>query len=123
MVLELALRNILPFCPAPPPQHRIHGPFHNQSQVANSYNTTLKKVEVYNGSHLNFWRLDRRQMGAYLCIASNDIPPAVSKRISLSVNLIYDPREANKCRALDEGMMPDIFVTKATNTVLKPLKD
>ncbi|CAG9864893.1 unnamed protein product [Phyllotreta striolata] len=44
------------------------------------------KVETYNGSSLHFWRLDRRQMGAYLCIASNDIPPAVSKRISLSVN-------------------------------------
>lgn len=24
-------------------------------------------------------------MGAYLCIASNDVPPAVSKRVSLSV--------------------------------------
>ncbi|XP_057659626.1 lachesin isoform X2 [Diorhabda carinulata] len=44
------------------------------------------KTEIYNGSGLHFWRLDRRQMGAYLCIASNDIPPAVSKRISLSVN-------------------------------------
>lgn len=31
-------------------------------------------------------RLDRRQMGAYLCIASNDVPPAVSKRITLNVN-------------------------------------
>nr|CAI5843761.1 unnamed protein product [Callosobruchus analis] len=44
------------------------------------------KVETCNGSSLHFWRLDRKQMGAYLCIASNDIPPAVSKRISLSVN-------------------------------------
>ncbi|KAK9507161.1 hypothetical protein O3M35_007073 [Rhynocoris fuscipes] len=25
-------------------------------------------------------------MGAYLCIASNDVPPAVSKRITLNVN-------------------------------------
>ena len=25
-------------------------------------------------------------MGAYLCIASNDVPPTVSKRISLNVN-------------------------------------
>ncbi|KAG5895291.1 hypothetical protein JTB14_029124 [Gonioctena quinquepunctata] len=47
------------------------------------------KVEVYNGTNMHFWRLDRRQMGAYLCIASNDIPPAVSKRISLSVNCEY----------------------------------
>lgn len=28
-------------------------------------------------------------MGAYLCIASNDVPPAVSKRVSLSVHCEY----------------------------------
>ncbi|XP_063218508.1 lachesin-like [Bacillus rossius redtenbacheri] len=44
------------------------------------------EVESYNGSLLHFWRVDRRQMGAYLCIASNDVPPAVSKRIILNVN-------------------------------------
>ncbi|XP_069677292.1 lachesin-like [Periplaneta americana] len=44
------------------------------------------KVDTYNGSLLHFWRLDRRQMGAFLCIASNDVPPAVSKRIILNVN-------------------------------------
>ncbi|GLV44348.1 Dpr-interacting protein gamma [Carabus blaptoides fortunei] len=44
------------------------------------------RVDTYNGSQLHFWRLDRRQMGAYLCIASNDVPPAVSKRIALNVN-------------------------------------
>nr|CAD7575519.1 unnamed protein product [Timema californicum] len=46
----------------------------------------MVKVESYNGSLLHFWRLDRKQMGAYLCIASNDVPPAVSKRIILNVN-------------------------------------
>ncbi|XP_022211531.1 lachesin [Drosophila obscura] len=45
----------------------------------------LMKVESYNGSSLRLLRLERRQMGAYLCIASNDVPPAVSKRVSLSV--------------------------------------
>lgn len=29
-------------------------------------------------------------MGAYLCIASNDVPPAVSKRIILNINCKYD---------------------------------
>jgi hypothetical protein len=38
---------------------------------------------------MHFWRLDRRQMGAFLCIASNDVPPAVSKRIILNVNCEY----------------------------------
>ncbi|XP_075230446.1 lachesin-like [Lycorma delicatula] len=44
------------------------------------------RVESYNGSRLSLWKVDRRQMGTYLCIASNDIPPAVSKRITLQVN-------------------------------------
>ncbi|XP_052758451.1 protein CEPU-1-like [Galleria mellonella] len=44
------------------------------------------KVESYVGSSLPLWRVDRRQMGAFLCIASNDVPPAVSKRITLNVN-------------------------------------
>ncbi|XP_066909411.1 lachesin [Halyomorpha halys] len=48
--------------------------------------TEMIKVETYNGSMLHFWKLDRRQMGAFLCIASNDVPPAVSKRIILNVN-------------------------------------
>lgn len=29
-------------------------------------------------------------MGAYLCIASNDVPPAVSKRVMLNVNCEYE---------------------------------
>uniref|UniRef100_A0A1I8PK30 Ig-like domain-containing protein n=1 Tax=Stomoxys calcitrans TaxID=35570 RepID=A0A1I8PK30_STOCA len=41
--------------------------------------------ESYQGPALKLARLERRQMGAYLCIASNDVPPAVSKRVSLSV--------------------------------------
>ncbi|XP_066583078.1 lachesin-like [Prorops nasuta] len=44
------------------------------------------KYDMYNGSQLHFHRVERRQMGAYLCIASNDVPPAVSKRVTLAVN-------------------------------------
>ncbi|XP_060526304.1 lachesin-like [Cylas formicarius] len=44
------------------------------------------RVESYNGSSLHFWRVDRTQMGTYLCIAINDVPPAVSKRVALNVN-------------------------------------
>lgn len=46
---------------------------------------TKISVESFLGSSLKLMRLERRQMGAYLCIASNDVPPAVSKRVSLSV--------------------------------------
>lgn len=44
------------------------------------------KVDTFSGSALQFWKVDRKQMGVLLCIASNDVPPAVSKRITLSVN-------------------------------------
>ncbi|KAL1512870.1 hypothetical protein ABEB36_002382 [Hypothenemus hampei] len=47
---------------------------------------TFSTVDTYNGTNLNFWKVDRSQMGTYLCIASNDVPPAVSKRLSLYVN-------------------------------------
>lgn len=48
--------------------------------------STFERHETYNGSLLQFHRVERRQMGAYLCIASNDVPPAVSKRVTLAVN-------------------------------------
>uniref|UniRef100_A0A1B0CYR0 Ig-like domain-containing protein n=1 Tax=Phlebotomus papatasi TaxID=29031 RepID=A0A1B0CYR0_PHLPP len=41
----------------------------------------IVKADSYNGTSLKLSRLERRQMGAYFCIASNDVPPAVSKRI------------------------------------------
>ncbi|KZC06875.1 Lachesin, partial [Dufourea novaeangliae] len=47
---------------------------------------TFESHETYNGSLLQFHRVERRQLGAYLCIASNDVPPAVSKRVTLAVN-------------------------------------
>ncbi|XP_055694883.1 lachesin [Lutzomyia longipalpis] len=46
----------------------------------------VSKADSYNGTSLKLSRLERRQMGAYFCIASNDVPPAVSKRVSLSVH-------------------------------------
>lgn len=46
-------------------------------------------ADAHYGSHLNFSRVARRQMGAYLCIASNDVPPAVSKRVFLHVHCKY----------------------------------
>ncbi|XP_022913132.1 lachesin-like [Onthophagus taurus] len=46
----------------------------------------VEKVDTFSGSTLNLFHLDRQQMGVYLCIASNDVPPAVSKRITLNIN-------------------------------------
>ncbi|XP_060817591.1 lachesin-like isoform X1 [Bombus pascuorum] len=43
-------------------------------------------VDNQSGEKLELTRVDRRQMGAYLCIAKNEVPPAVSKRVYLRVN-------------------------------------
>ncbi|XP_053641723.2 lachesin [Cherax quadricarinatus] len=64
-----------------------------------------KTFEAVPGSNLTLENVSRRQMGAYLCIASNKVPPSVSKRIIVNVNfspvvkadnqLIGSPLETN----------------------------
>ncbi|XP_068214615.1 lachesin-like [Palaemon carinicauda] len=44
-----------------------------------------RKVQKHEGSTLVLKKVSRRDMGAYLCIASNRVPPTVSKRIELKV--------------------------------------
>lgn len=44
-----------------------------------------KKVMVYDGDVLQLSKITRNEMGAYLCIATNGVPPSVSKRIILDV--------------------------------------
>ncbi|XP_065165416.1 lachesin-like isoform X2 [Atheta coriaria] len=48
-------------------------------------NKTLTVVE-WEGDTLELTRISRLDMGAYLCIASNGVPPSVSKRIKVSVD-------------------------------------
>merc|ERR1719461_163501 len=48
------------------------------------------------GEYLELQDISREQMGAYLCIASNKIPPSVSKRITLIVEfqpMMYIPNQ------------------------------
>ncbi|KAK9507967.1 hypothetical protein O3M35_007723 [Rhynocoris fuscipes] len=42
-------------------------------------------ISTQEGEQLNLTRITRNEMGAYLCIASNSVPPSVSKRIILDV--------------------------------------
>jgi len=44
------------------------------------------EVESFHGPVLRLYRVNRHSMAAYMCIASNDVPPAVSKRVPLNVN-------------------------------------
>ncbi|XP_017778664.1 PREDICTED: lachesin-like isoform X2 [Nicrophorus vespilloides] len=48
-------------------------------------NKTLTVTE-WEGENLELTKISRLDMGAYLCIASNGVPPAVSKRIKVSVD-------------------------------------
>uniref|UniRef100_A0A182FIH1 Ig-like domain-containing protein n=1 Tax=Anopheles albimanus TaxID=7167 RepID=A0A182FIH1_ANOAL len=43
-------------------------------------------VTSYRGEVLKLTKISRSEMGSYLCIASNGVPPSVSKRISLSIH-------------------------------------
>lgn len=41
------------------------------------------------GASITIPRVNRLQMGAYLCIASNGVPPTVSKRVMLIVHCTF----------------------------------
>ncbi|XP_026668767.1 lachesin-like [Ceratina calcarata] len=43
-------------------------------------------VGEYDGEELNLTKISRNEMGVYLCIASNGVPPGVSKRIFINVH-------------------------------------
>ncbi|BES94888.1 Immunoglobulin V-set domain [Nesidiocoris tenuis] len=54
------------------------------------------KVQIQEGEQLNLTRITRAEMGAYLCIASNSVPPSVSKRIIIDVEfspMIWVPNQ------------------------------
>lgn len=48
-------------------------------------------VSSVEGTFLNITKVNRLHMGSYLCIASNGVPPSVSKRIMLTVHCTYYP--------------------------------
>ncbi|XP_020290107.1 lachesin-like isoform X2 [Pseudomyrmex gracilis] len=55
-----------------------------------------KKVNKFNGEQLNLTKITRNEMGAYLCIATNGVPPTVSKRITVDVEfspMIFVPNQ------------------------------
>lgn len=51
--------------------------------------TVVISVAEWEGETLEMARISRLDMGAYLCIASNGIPPTVSKQIKVSVDCKY----------------------------------
>ncbi|RWS15612.1 lachesin-like protein [Dinothrombium tinctorium] len=62
--------------------------------------TQTTKVE---SEYLNISQVVREDMGAYLCIASNGVPPSVSKRISVQVNFRPKIRVPNQLVGATKG--------------------
>lgn len=63
---------------------------------AQPFRVADQKVTVYRGQELFFKRVSRSHMGAYLCLASNGVPPSISRRIFLEVTftpMIWVPNQ------------------------------
>ncbi|XP_072755718.1 lachesin isoform X2 [Anoplolepis gracilipes] len=45
----------------------------------------VQRIEKYEGEQLHLKSIQRQEMGSYLCIASNGVPPTVSKRYYVNV--------------------------------------
>ncbi|CAK9805048.1 LAC, partial [Anthophora quadrimaculata] len=74
---------------------------HRQRYVYESFQRDIHTtcdfiVDNQSGEKLELTRVDRRQMGAYLCIAKNEVPPAVSKRVYLRVNFPPSAKVSNE---------------------------
>ncbi|XP_023290481.1 lachesin [Orussus abietinus] len=79
----------------PPPQISWQNEKNRYILMRGAYDQ-LVQVDNPAGERLDLTRVDRRQMGAYLCIAKNAVPPAVSKRVYLRVNFPPSARVANQ---------------------------
>lgn len=55
-------------------------------------NLRFVSVNVVDGEVLHIMKVSRLHMAVYLCIASNGVPPSISKRVSLRV----------QCQLLDQ---------------------
>lgn len=52
-------------------------------------NQTKPTVNVVDGELLHITKVSRLHMAAYLCVASNGVPPSISKRVHLRVQCEY----------------------------------
>lgn len=81
--------------------------YHANKKLINSSDLTSRRcilispnfytVAVVDSPTLTFHRVTRQHMGSYLCIASNGVPPTVSKRITLIVHCTFSTFENNLC--------------------------
>lgn len=58
----------------------------NTTTTTTTTTNSTSKVFIGEGQVLRFERVSRHDMGFYMCIASNGVPPSVSQRIFLPVS-------------------------------------
>lgn len=67
-------------------------------------------VTEWDGDTLEISRISRLDMGAYLCIAANSVPPTVSKRIKVSVDCKYTFRFVFFCKLVNVWFFVEVMV-------------
>lgn len=60
---------------------------------------------------LTLSKVTRSEMGAYMCIASNGVPPTVSKRMKLQVHCEYMPHNPFQASRTLIYTVPEILTT------------
>ncbi|EFX72992.1 hypothetical protein DAPPUDRAFT_253828 [Daphnia pulex] len=73
------------------------------SFISSSWHRGRVKVDDENEEKLRLYGVTRRMMAVYLCIASNDVPPIVSKRIVLKVN--FAPLVTTTTNQIADGVL------------------
>lgn len=60
--------------------------------VPSSSSSPPPVVRHVDGTNLTLHHVHRTDMGSYMCIASNRVPPAISKRFQVKVNCEFHPQ-------------------------------
>ncbi|XP_076680806.1 lachesin [Andrena cerasifolii] len=93
--------------------------------IALNQKSHVTSVTEYQGEELKLSKISRNEMGVYHCIASNGVPPAVSKRIFINVHfspVIHVPNQLVGA-PLGTDVVLECFVEASPKTINYWLKD
>merc|ERR1711962_1359508 len=71
------------------------------------------------GDTLNLYSVTRSEMGSYMCIAKNGVPPAVSKNIQLNVN--FQPQISSEQQVVGAPSGTEITITCIAEASPRPI--
>ncbi|XP_050490402.1 lachesin-like [Bombus huntii] len=102
----------------------IRKPFAGNALNQKSHDS-VHKIAEWLGEELRLMKISRNEMGVYLCIAINGVPPAVSKRISINVHfspVIHVPNQLVGA-PLDTDVVLECFVEASPKSINYWVKD